>query len=256
MENDFTVMFDNTDLNTIPYVFFSRRNPNDEADIAMITHDLVRRDGGVLTSIKHRPKRIAIEGYIVAPTRTSYEEALDTLKFLTSAPERSLTLIQGGTERKYKATKENIIIEHIEGGKGMINISFVCLHPYGSEAMLTTDESTATVTPFGITHIFQGTAYIRPVFAITLNSLTGGTTKHVGIGNSLTGQQVQVTRTWTAGDVVTFNLDLHKVYVNNTLSDYAGVFPEFKPNQANAYYYDSLTTRNATIGISYAKQYL
>lgn len=256
MENDFVVIFDNVDLNTIPYVFFSRRNPNSEADLDLVTHDLVRRDGAVLTSIKRKPKRIALEGFIVAPTRTSYEEALDTLKFLTSNPERYLRIIQAGSERKYIATKENIIIEHIEGGNARVNISFVCLHPYGSESILTTDEYTATTTPYGITHVFLGTAYVKPVFTVTLNSLTDGTTKHVGVGNSQTGQQVQVTRSWTAGDTVVFDLENQKVYVNSAISDYNGVFPEFKPTQANSYYYDSLSARNATIGLSYAKQYL
>lgn len=256
LQNDFTVMFDNFDLNTIPYVFFTKRNPNDEANIKMTSHDLVRADGSVITSVKHESKVIPIDGYIIAPTRTSFEEAFDTLKFKTSGYEKPLEIIQAGDSRKYTATKQNIIMEHIGDGKAAINIAFLCSNPFGKAISLTTDTFTATTTPYALSHTFLGTAVSRPTIKVTVTTLTGGTSKYVGIGNSYTGQQVQVLRNWTAGDIVVFDLESQKVYVNSVLSDYSGVFPEFTAQSSSAYYYDNLTTRSSAVELSYAKQYL
>lgn len=257
MENDFTVLFNNFDLNSIPYVYFVRRYPNTEANISLTTFARTRRDGQVVTSARREPKNIALEGYIIAPSRVSYEEAMDTLKYRTSGIERPLIISQAGIARRYIATKQpNIIEEHIEAGKTRINISFLCSEPYGKDTFLTTDTFTATATPNGLAHTFLGTAEARPTFTITLDSLTGGTTKHVGIGNGSSGQQVQVTRTWTAGDVAIFNCETQMAYVNGAIVDYSGVFPVFEPQKENAYYYDSLTTRSATVELAYEKNYL
>lgn len=256
IENDFTVFFDNFDLNTIPYVFLTRRNPNEEASIAITAHDMVRRDGQVVTSVKHGAKNLVVEGYIVAPTRTSYEEALDTLKYRTSGLEKRLAVIQAGSSRKYIATKQTITLEHIEAGKAKIAIAFKASYPFGTEETLTVVTGSASSTPSALGHTFLGSAPARPTIKVTVSALSGGTGKYVGIGNSSTGQQVQITRNWTAGDVVIFNMETQKCYVNGVITDYSGVFPEFQAQSADAYYYDNLTTRTANWEISYAKQFL
>lgn len=254
--SDFTVLFDNFDLNSIPYVEFVRRFPNNEADKTLITHELIRRPGSVLTSVKKGSKSIPLEGFITAPSREAYEQAMDILKFRTEGIEKALIIGQAGSNRKYTATKENLIEEHISAGNTRINLAFRCSDPFGKSDILTVATQTVTSAPAGLTHIFEGTAEVRPIFTVTINSLTGGTNKFVGIGNSSTGQQVQVQRTWTAGDIVQFNCDTKKVYVNGAISDYNGVFPVFYPAVASAYYTDNLTSRNSTVEVNYAKQYL
>lgn len=253
---DFQVLFDNFDLNSIGYVEFVRRFPNVEASYELVTHDLIRRAGAVLTSVKHGQKVITLKGHIIAPTRIAYEEALDELKFRTSSIQRNLVLNQAGTNRVYVATKESITEEHLEAGKSNIELAFRCADPYGRSETLENSSEVVTTTPGALAVYFSGTAEVLPVFTITFNSLTGGTTKYVGIGNSTTGQQVQVTRTWTAGDVLRIDTDLKRIYVNGVLSDYSGVFPVFAPYSETSYYYDNLTTRNVTVEVSYAKQYL
>ena len=256
MQNDFTVFFDNYDLNTIPNVYFVKRNPNEEAPIQTTTHDMVRRDGRLLTSIKHDSKIIDFDGYIIAPSRTAFEQALDTLKLKTSGIEKTLIVSQAGYSRKYTATKQNIVLEHIEAGKARISLAFQANYPFGRASDLTTVNYTATSSPYGLSHTFLGTAVARPTITITVDSMTGGTTKYIGVGNSSTGQQVQVTRTWTNGDIVQFNLDYQAVYVNSAISDYSGVFPEYYPDTSTAYVYDNLTTRSLSVEMTYAAQYL
>lgn len=254
--DDFQVLFDNFDLNTIGYLDFNRRFPNDEPKINIVSHDLLRRPGAVVTSVRHGEKKITLEGYIIAPTRIAYEEAFDELKFRTSVSQRPLVISQAGANRVYIATKEAIIEEHIEAGKSKVSIVFNCANPYGKSEILTTSSEVLTATPNNIAVSYEGTAEARPVFTVTFNSVTGGTSKYVGIGNATTGQQIQTTRNWTAGDVVRFDTDLKRVYVNTVLTDYSGVFPSFSPFSESSYYYDNLTTRNVTVEVSYAKQYL
>ena len=253
---DFQVVFDNFDLNTIPYVEFVRRFPNSEAERDLVKHEILRRDGSVLTSARHKDKTIALEGFINAPNRIEYETALDTLKYRTSAIERPLLIEQAGSPRVYIATKENIIEEHIEGGRARVNINFLCTSPFGRKGAQTEATETLTTNSTGLAHIFEGSALARPVFTITINSVTGGTAKYVGIANSSTGQQIQVTRNWQANDVVQFDTDSHKVYVNAAVSAYDGVFPSFTPDAAHAVYVDNLTTRNVTVKLVYTAQYL
>lgn len=253
---DFQVLFDNFDLNSISYVEFSRRFPNNEAPRDLLTHDLVRRPGSVLTSIKIGERSIPLEGYINAPSRTAYEQSYDELKFRTSGIEKPLIIIQGGETRKYTATKENLIEEHIEAGKTKLNLSFRCVDPYGKASVLTAATQVVTAAPDSLSHVFLGTAEVMPIVVYTLGTISTGTNKTIGFGNSRTGQQVQVTRNWTAGDVVSFDCDKKRAYVNGAVSDYSGVFPVFYPGNASAYYTDDLTSRSVTTELSYAKQYL
>lgn len=256
---DFSVNFDNFDLNTIPYLTFTRRYPNNEADLDITSHELIRTDGDVLTSVRHKAKTIALDGYILAPSRTAYEQTLDTLKARTSAIERPLVLLQSGQSRRYVATKENIVDEPIEGGKSHVNLTFRCSNPFGessTQVVNTFNYSGNGGATIAIPHTFTGTATAKPVFVITISALTGGTSKYIGVGNSSTGQQVQVTRTWSAGDVVQFDLFQKTVFVNSAAVDFEGVFPEFAPGRANATYVDNLTTRTVSVRMVYTEQYL
>lgn len=256
MAADFQLLFDNYDLNTIAYLEFTRRFPNNEADLDITSHELVRRSGSVLTSTRHKDKIIALEGIITAPTRTSYEETMDELKYRTSAIERPLVLIQAGSMRSYVATKENIVEEHIERGNSRVNLAFRCSDPFGKSGDTTEESFVITTASSSIAHTFLGTAPLMPIITVTVGSLTGGTAKYIGIGNSSTGQQVQVTRTWTAADVVQFDLANKRVFVNAVETDYDGVFPFFYPNTTTATYADDLTTRSVTVKVQYVRQYL
>lgn len=254
--NDFSVVFDNKDLNTIDYVHFTRRQPNNEADIEVTSHQLVRRDGRVITSVRRDDKMIPFEGYIVAPNRVAYEEALDELKYFTSGVERPLVIQQGGESRRYTVTKANLIVDHIEAGKARISLAFVASNPYAQSSNLTTFTlANSTTSPAQIVHEFGGTANARPTVVITVNSGTDMANKYIGIGNSSTGQQVQVIRDWVAGDVVRFNFDRLDVYVNDVLSDYSGVFAEFQARKSHAYYYDNFTARDVSVEMYYANRY-
>lgn len=256
MENDLEIWFNGYNLNLIPNVYLTKTSTNTDIPIKTNSYELIRQDGSITTSVKKTVKNIDFSGFILAPNKYAYEEAIDLLKYRTSATERTLSIIQAGSERRYTVSKSNLIEQYIGYGKGEISLSFLCSDPFGRATNLTAADFTITDSPASLEHEFLGSALAKPVFALTINSGTGTTGKYLGVGNGNTGQQVQILRNWTAGDTVVFNTDLKKAFVNDQPSDYNGVFPEFLPYQGTAYYYDNFTTRNVSVSLSYVKRFI
>ena len=130
MENDLEIWFNGYNLNLIPNVFFTRTRTNTDIPIKTNSYELIRQDGSVITSVKKTVKNIDFEGYILAPNKYAYEEAIDLLKYRTSATERTLSIIQAGAERRYTVSKNNLIEQYLGNGKGEISLSFLCSDPF------------------------------------------------------------------------------------------------------------------------------
>ena len=257
MQNDFSYKFNNYDLSILPYFFPTSRLPNAMPDIDVQAIKLVRNSGAIVVSSSFGKKVITVFGYILAPTRQAYEQTLDELKWRLSAKQRPLVLVQAGAERIYTATVSSVAEGFIEGGKTFITMTFDCNDPFGRDGNLQDyTEPNFTTTPKSIAHTFVGYADIYPQFTVTIVAATGSTAKTVNIGNSTTGQQISVTRTWTAGDVLVVDSDTQKVTVNGVVVDYSGFFPVFAPGTAYAQYSDNFTTRTAGVRVKYPKKYL
>jgi phage-related protein len=258
MDIDFTLKFDNIDLGTIDYFFPTSRLPNNMPDIDLKAIDLVRNDGAIVVSSRFKKKVIQVFGYILAPNRQAYEAAFDELKWRLSAKQRSLVLVQAGSERIYTATVSQVTESFVEGGKTYITMQFDCNDPYGRDGNKQSyTEAAFTTAVKAIAHTFLGYADILPKFTVTITAVSGGTSKTVNIGNSVTGQQISVTRTWVAGDVLVVDSDTQKVTVNGVVVDFAGFFPVFSPRTAYAQYSDNFTTsRTASVLVEYPKKYL
>lgn len=258
IENDFSLKFDNYGLEVIPYFYPTSRLPNSMPDIDMKTAQLVRSDGAIVLSSRFAKKVIIVFGYILAPSRTAYEQTFDELKWRLSGKQRPLVLIQAGSERAYTATCTQVAEGFIEGGKTYITITFTASDPFGRDGSNQTyDSGTFTTATKSFDHVFQGYASVLPKMTITISALSGGTSKTVTVGNGVTGQQIQVTRTWTAGDVLVVDSDSQRVTVNGVVVDFTGFFPAFQPGTAYAGYSDNFTTsRTARTVIEYPKKYL
>lgn len=257
LDKDFTWNFDNFEITGIPYFYATSRKPNEMPDIDLKTIALVRADGNIVVSSRFTKKTITLYGFIIAPDRTAYENALDLLKYRLSTPQRPLVVTQAGAQRVYTASLTALSETFIEGGKSKFTFTFEANDPFGRDGGNTSYTTpNITTASYAVNHVFQGFVTVRPMLTITLNSLTGGTNKTITIGNSLTGQQIAITRNWTAGDVIVLNSDTMKVTVNGVPVDYTGFFPVFRPNTAYLQYLDTLTTRSVNIKIEYAKKYL
>lgn len=102
-----------------------------------------------------------------------------------------------------------------------------------------------------------GTApWQRTKATITFSAITGGTNQAVTFGNNGTGQQISVTRTWAATDVLVVDSITRTVTVNGTAVDYSGAFPEFQTGTQAFAYSDGFTTRTFNINVVYYPEYL
>ena len=92
-----------------------------------------------------------------------------------------------------------------------------------------------------------------PVITITLTAVTGGSAASIFVGNNGTGQQLTITRTWSASDVLVIDTFNRTVKVNNVEVDFGGHSPLFAPGAGTLGYVDTFTTRTFTISAVYAK---
>ena len=257
LEPDFTFAFDNFAMELVPWFTPTSRLPNGMPDVDIKTVQLVRNHGAVVVSQRFTKKVIQVFGYILAPNRTAYEESMDELKFRLSGKQRPLSLIQAGKERRYTASLTAFGEGFIEGGKTYISLTFEAHDPFGRDISdVVYIESPITVAAKVLNHIFEGYADVRPKIQLTLAGLTGTGTRTVYVANSVTGQEIQITRVWANNDVLVVDCDAQSVTVNGIKIDFTGFFPTFAPRTGRIQVRDTFTTRTITPKLEYPRLYL
>ena len=257
LDNDFVINFDNYDLGLIAWFTPTSRLPNNMPDIDLKAIQLVRSDGGIVVSRQFTKKIIEVYGYILAPSRQSYEEAIDQLKWKLSVKQRPLIITQSGAERIYTASCTALSDGFIEAGKSFISITFECNDPFGKDAFSTIYTSgTLTAATNSVSYVFEGYVDVLPRITTTFTAVAGAANKSVYIGNRITGQEIMITRSWSNADVLVVDSDIQQVLVNGVSVDYTGFFPVFEPGTAYLQYRDDFTTRSIIVGVEYVKKYL
>ncbi len=258
MESEFDVTFAGNILNHIPYVYFTRRFPNDIPEMDFNVHDMVRQDGQINLGKRYKAKQIPFMVFIVAPNREQYELALDTLKKRTRGLNQSLVIGQGGANRQYTATLKTLTHTHIEQGKASLVCVFEASYPFGIDTVPTVFEVNGiTESPFTDDTPLDGSAPAKPTITLLVNSFTGGGTRDMSIFNLRTGQGITMSRSgWEIGDSVQFFLKQKYVAINGAFHDYQGVFTEFEPDSDFISYSDTFTDRDVDMTVSYLREFL
>ena len=130
-------------------------------------------------------------------------------------------------------------------------------------------QSGSTVTPFDQvvgrtlanytdTCTFLGSApYQLPVYTVTYTTIGGSPVSGtVSIGNNANGQQVNITRTWTTGDVLVIDTTQRIITVNGLVQNFTGAFPVFAPGASSIGYSDSFASRTFNYSVVYTKLYM
>lgn len=260
----YPAIFNDVDLTSVPGLTVLRTDPYKPPKRNVSMSNLARTSNSKVNSGFYTERFIAVRIEISRSTRELTEQSLDTLMGILQAKDKALILNQSSTRRKYYATFSDAIIESTtEGGSYLqMDLIFACSDKFGYDLGPTTLLS--ITTPFTSANrsdalIFNGSAeWQAPVISITYSAITGGTTKSVVIGNGSTGQQVTITRTWTAGDTITINpLDeTAPVRVNNTPVDFSGAILLWNKGIGYWYYNDTFTTRSFTGLITVVNRYV
>ena len=134
-------------------------------------------------------------------------------------------------------------------GKGtVITVEFVIDDAVGvgdnKQTLLNATGVTTAMTPLNLAATdVQGTFKEQyPVFTITINSVTNGSSPSIEIENGL--NSIVIAQPFTNGDVLVVDTDELKVWRNGELIDFTGSFPFIADPQSVIYIRDTFTARN------------
>src|SRR3990172_1162676 len=118
--NLFPVYFNYVRLDNVEYVQFTKRLSHSIPTRAVNSKSLANDDGGKMVSADFNQREIIIDGTIIAPNRPAAELARDNLMQYLTPKEKPLKIDQGGFERVYTATMQNITFSSLSGATGKI----------------------------------------------------------------------------------------------------------------------------------------
>lgn len=223
--------------------------------------NIANANAGVIPYISYTQKVITISGKVMKSTIPDLDNFLDTFRGYFRFQDRFLDIGYGSGTRRYIATATGVQVQR-PGGLLHANftVTFTCTQPFGQDILPTTLLSATGRTSSSYTDIItvQGSAPVQlPILTLTYTAISGGTAKTIIFGNNATGQQLRLTSTFVAGDVVTFNTVDRTVTQNGTLKDFTGAFPEFESGAQQAFYSDNFTTsRTFNYNLSYYRQWM
>lgn len=253
------VWFNNINLDTISGVFITQRQPHSIPTKEVNNLKLSNSDGSKTISANYKSREIIIEGIIGVASRPLMEATRDTLLSYLTPAEAVLELDQSGVRRKYTATVSNIVFSEAKGGFITFTITFLCADPFGYDFKVTEPSLAGAISTRNSQKSFTilGTYEALPLITVSVNSVTGGTSKYITIANARTGAAISVTRTWTGNDVLAIDNFNKTVKVNGTAVNYVGKFMSFQPTTSELLNYDdNFSTRSVTLLMSYYKRWL
>jgi len=248
--------WNNFDLNSLTGVRVITYNVTDMPSRTLNTSKLARSNRSLLTSAEYSDKTVTVSGLIGGANAIEQQDAFDNLKARIQEAEGILRVQQGSKTVEYTGTL-NGITKTQQDQNLEFSLEFKCADPIGKDyttiAFFTTQTITTATLTMPIT--VDGSFLAEPRLTITVNAVTGTAPNTIQILNAETGKGIKITRTWTAGDIVTISSDSLEVTVNSALVDFKGQFPTFLPGSRSLQYIDDFTTRNITLSGTYQRNY-
>lgn len=239
-------IFAGCNLNSVPGLSVYSITPPGQSQRSLNIFELARQHGRKVSSAFYQKNTISIGIYITATVRETLEQALDLLYTKLQTIEGSLVVpMSGGTARSYTATYSSTTINDTKGGYADLTLIFECSDSYGYDQFFTPmiGPVTANSSPNQWNWTFKGGADQQVPFLQFY--FTGGTlgTGTVVIGNLNSGQQVSITRAWSAGDLLQIDSKNNTVQVNGVDVAFTGALPTFGAGLQTITYSDNLPSR-------------
>jgi phage-related protein len=254
-----TVTFNGYDLaSSVPGLVVISTDPYRYPNRNLNVGPMANSNKSVSPSAFFTDKKIHVGIEIGQNTRELLDAAIDSLNTILQTREAALVLSFGSSTRQWTATLANVGISDVLGGHAVLDLEFECADPIGIDVASNTLFSTALTGSTSTTNFtVGGTApYQKPIITITISALTGGSSKAVVVGNPANSQQVTITRSWTAGDILVIDSTTKKCTVNGVEVAYTGSIPEWAPGAGSMSYSDTLTTRTRTMVGVQNKRYI
>lgn len=249
----YTVKFNGRDLSVISGADLHYHNFGKLPEREVKLNKIARRDKSIVTSAEYSSKEVSIFMEICGDTRQGSENIITQLKAILQPQNQQLTVEVGGSEVEYVATMNQFNIEW-KAYHAYIEIVFVCSDPIGKytteQTMLNQTGITVSTANYDLLYV-EGSATAYPYIVVTINTLTGGTSKSVTILNASTYQGMTVTRSWSANDILEIDSEAMVVTVNDEVVDFTGMFPEFPAGTQQVTYIDDFDARNVDLVMTY-----
>lgn len=226
----------------------------------LVTFPIPRADGGGWNGDYFREREVIVSGIMKQTTAALLNTQMDTFK-------RDLTVSQGFLYIKVNDEVRRIIAT-LQNTQDMFkkresyhisftpfDLNFLALEPmwHGIDYEATTFEDITNLSyPCEIE--VEGSYMAQPVIVLIIDTATSVTA--ISITNSTNGDEIEITRTFAAGEVLTIDCETKSIAVNGVEVDYDGIFPELDIG-TNEFVID--TTGSAilyTATIQYRKTYL
>jgi hypothetical protein len=230
--------------------------PVKEARMYALSHS----NKSIIASVNYPSRSISVVGRLKAVDKSALDTLLDTFKAYFVGADKNLDIDYAGGTRRYIATVNKLAINQ---GRGLsfadFQIEFICSQPFGRNTTTNTILSSAgrTLNNYTDPYTFLNSSpYNLPQITYTLNSVTDGTLKNVIFGNSSTGQEITINRTWAASEVLVIDCQEKIVTLDDIEIEFNGAFPEFEAAAQNLYYSDTFTARDFDIDVVYYPMWL
>lgn len=221
--------------------------------------DIARSDSAKLNSAFYRKKVVTVTVALQRATRGLLETSIDSLMSILQGQEKELVLQQSNTNRKYICTLADVVVNRDGGAYVELDLVFECSDRFGYDTAATLLAQVSGYTSYlKTTQItVDGSApWQVPLIIITYTAITDGTSKTVTVGNDANGQQLTITRTWAAGDVITIDSKNKSVKVNGVEFAAEGAIPEWARGVGYITVTDNFTARTYSMTMTYVKRYV
>lgn len=258
------VFFNSTQINTINNFLVKAVDVHEMPKRALEAYKLARVNGEALVSGFYDYREIVIYCTIVAPNKSTFEQVRDTLMATFSPLNGVLSLPIAGASRQYTCSlSDNTNWPDFGsgyasmGGLANFEIHLNAYDPFGYDATSTAITlGTVTSSPTTYNATFGGTFDARPVFTLTVSSVTATGAQSLIITNPSTGLAVTINRAWTAADVVVIDIKNRTVTVNGVVTAWSGSLPTWTVGAGSIQISDTFTARSIVATCSYVKRYL
>lgn len=255
----YSAIVDGTDLTTVSGLTVLLTNPYAPARRKLSINLLARSNKAKTNSAFYVKRIITVRVGITRATRDLVETSLDSLMALIQGVEKELWLRQSGGTRKYTCTYSDFTLREEGGSYIEMDLFFECSDNFGYDIAPTLLKQVSGFTSGQKTDqiTVEGSApWQAPLFTLTYSAITGGTTATVTIGNGVTGQQVTITRTWTAGDVLVIDSLNKSVKINGVAVAFTGAIPEWSKGIGYINYLDNFTARTFSYTMNYYRRWV
>ena len=194
-----------------------------------LTAKIPRADGRFSVGDFWNQKTITMRGIITKTTASLLEAKLTALKKALAVAESNLDIKVDGVIRRYVATWVNSrrAFERRESydiTKVPFDFEFACLEPFGQAVGYSADEFIGkTSLALSITSDNDGNIHAKASIGMIFNAVNSVSV--VNIVNNTTGEEIEITRAFSAGEYLKIDGEERSVEVNGTAVDYTGIFP-------------------------------